>query len=58
MWIEQGRIEPVMPGQANTEWIIAMMQSATKAGALNAKAALWTAVAIVLSTAASVVSLI
>ena len=40
MWIQDGRIEPVAPGQAQAEWIVALLETATKSGDLNRLSAL------------------
>lgn len=58
MWVSDGRIEPVDPAQAQAEWIVALIETATKSGDLNRRGAQWTAAAVVLTTAATVVSLI
>lgn len=58
MWVEDGRFEPVDPNLAQAEWIIALLNSATKSGDLNRRAAKWTAVAVALSTAATVIGLV
>jgi len=50
MWVNNGRIEPVNPGQTHAEWIVAIIQTANKSGDLNRRAALWTAAAVALST--------
>ena len=50
LWVELGYIEPVMPGQANEQWTVAIIKAANESSALNRKAAIWTAVAILLST--------
>ena len=55
MWETDGRIEPLDPTNAQAEWIVALLQTATKAGDLNRKAAVWTAATILLSTIASLV---
>ena len=50
MWVNDGRIEPVNPGQAQAEWIVAIIETANKSGDLNKRAARWTAAAVALST--------
>jgi hypothetical protein len=55
-YIEHGRIEPV--GGSQMDWILGTIKASNNSSRLNARAAIWTAVAIVLSTAASVVGLI
>ena len=58
MWVSDGRIEPVAPGQAQSEWIVAMLDTATKSGNFNRRAAKWTALAVALSTAATLAGLV
>ena len=58
MWAQDGRIEPVDPSRAQAEWIVAMLETATKSGDFNRRAAQWTAAAVVLSTAATFVGLV
>ena len=53
MWVNDGRIEPVNPGQAQAEWIVAIIETANKSGELNRRAAKWTAFAVILSTFAT-----
>lgn len=53
MWAQDGRIEPVDPSRAQAEWIVAMLETATKSGDFNRRAAQWTAAAVVQSTAAT-----
>ena len=53
MWAQDGRIEPVDPSRAQAEWIVAMLETATKSGDFNRRAAQWTGAAVVLSTAAT-----
>lgn len=56
MWAEQGQLEPVDPMQAQSEWIVALIQTATKSGNLNRRAAVWTAWATGFGAAAAAVS--
>ena len=55
MWQTEGRIEPLDPTSAQAEWIVALLQTATKSGHLNRKAAVWTAATVLLSTIATLV---
>lgn len=50
MWENEGRIEPVDPTRAHAEWIVALLETATKSGDLNRKASTWTAATVVLAT--------
>ena len=50
MWVKDGRIEPVNPGQAQAEWTVATNEAVSKSGELNRGAAKWTAAAVALST--------
>lgn len=56
MWEENGQIEPVDPMKAQSQWIVALIQTATKSGDLNRRAAVWTAWAAGLSATAAAVS--
>jgi hypothetical protein len=58
MWAQEGRIEPVDPNRAQAEWIVAMLETATKSGDFNRRAAQWTAAVVVLSTAATLAGLV
>jgi hypothetical protein len=49
-WVKDGRIEPVAPGQSQVEWTNAIIQAANNSADMNRKAAIWTAVAVALST--------
>jgi hypothetical protein len=55
MWAVNGRIEPVDPAQAQAEWTVAMLDMATKSGQLNQRGAIWTAIAVGLSTASTLI---
>lgn len=55
MWVEQGRMEP-LDGQAQSEWIVAIIDYANRSGDLNRRAAAWTAIAVLLSTVSAVIS--
>jgi hypothetical protein len=50
IWITEGLIEPLDPTMAQAQWIVALLESATKSGDLNRKAAVWTAATVVLAT--------
>lgn len=56
MWEVNGRIEPVTLGSANTEWIVGLLETSAKSNGLNAIAARWTAVSVVLGGASSLAS--
>ena len=56
MWEQGGRMEPVDPQQASTQWIVALSQSFLKGGGLNKIAAGWTAAAVALSAVSAVIS--
>ncbi|MES2056274.1 MAG: hypothetical protein V4564_10070 [Pseudomonadota bacterium] len=58
MWGVDGRVEPVDPHLAQAEWIVALLETASKSGDLNRRAAIWTAVAVALSTASTLASFI
>jgi hypothetical protein len=55
MWMEDGRLEPVDPRASQSEWIVAFLETAEKAGSLNRKAAWWTAVTVALSTLSTLI---
>ena len=55
MWEKDGRIEPVDPTMAHAEWIVALLETATKSGDLNRKAAAWTAATIALATLSTLI---
>jgi hypothetical protein len=57
MWTRNGRIEPVDPMQAQAEWLVALLETATKSGDLNRRASLWTAAAVALSATSTLTSL-
>jgi hypothetical protein len=50
MWIKDGRVEPLDPTSAHAEWIVTLLETATKSGDLNRKAAIWTATTVFLAT--------
>ena len=54
LWAVNGRMEPVDPQQATSEWIVAFLQTGQKASDLNRRAALWTAISVFLSGATTV----
>lgn len=53
MWDNNGRIEPVDPVRSAAEWNIATQQTISKSGELNQRGAIWTAAAVALSTAST-----
>lgn len=53
-WLAEGGLEPLDPQNANTEWIIALIGTGRKSGEINRKAALWTAIAAVLSAISTI----
>jgi hypothetical protein len=55
LWIRDGRIEPVMPGQAQAEWTNAIIEAANKSSDLNRRAARWTAAAVALGTVSTLI---
>jgi hypothetical protein len=55
MWIEDGHIEPVDMNLSHLEWIVAILKSQNKAGALNRVAAIWTGISIGFSAIATLV---
>lgn len=55
MW---GDFEPVDPSQSQAGWIVGMMSAASESARLNQRAAVLTAVAIVLTTASGVLGLL
>ena len=50
MWVREGLIEPLDSTSAQAQWIVALLEAAKKSGDLNRKAAIWTAITIVLAT--------
>jgi hypothetical protein len=53
MWDNQGYIEPVDPVRAQGEWSVATQMTILKSGELNRRGAIWTAAAVALSTAST-----
>jgi len=58
LWAQSGRIEPVDPVQAQSEWLYGIFQASNASGELNRRAAKWTAAAVALSTAATLAGLV
>jgi hypothetical protein len=55
-----GPFGPIEPGEMEASqygWIAGMMEANSSAAALNAKAALWTGVSVLMAAAASIVSI-
>lgn len=50
--------EPLDPVQAQMDWIVAIMEANAKSAALNRRAAIWTAWAVGLSVASSVLGVL
>jgi len=50
LWISEGLIEPLDPTSTQAQWIVALLETATKSSELNRKAATWTAAAVILTT--------
>lgn len=55
MWETDGRIEPVDIALGHQVWITAILKTAEKSGKLNREAAIWTAIAVLVSTLSSVI---
>lgn len=55
MWDNEGFIEPVDPVMAQSHWTVATQQTISKSGELNQRGAMWTAAAVFLSTASTLV---
>jgi len=53
-WEANGSLEPMDPTRSNTEWIVAQMETTRRSGRLNAIAARWTAVSVLLGGIASI----
>ncbi len=53
LWAQSDRIEPVDRVQAQSEWLYGIFQASNTSADLNRRAAKWTAVAVALSTAAT-----
>ena len=56
-WAQFGQIEPVNREAANESWIVAQLQAASDSGRLNAIAAIWTAVAVIVGCLATLATL-
>ena len=54
-WAAHGGIEPGNNEHSQSGWIVALMESARESGRLNKIASLWTAAAVVLGAATSIV---
>jgi hypothetical protein len=50
LWVSEGLIEPLDPTSAQAQWIVALLDTATKSNELNRKAAMWTAATVILTT--------
>ena len=55
MWDNQGYIELVDPVRAQSEWTVATQMTIPKSGQLNQRGASWTATAVALSTASTLI---
>lgn len=53
-----GRVEPGEHEESQNGWIAGVMQSNALAARLNAKAAFWTGISVLLTTAASIMSIL
>lgn len=58
LWAQNGRLEPVDPVAAQSEWLVGIFQASNASGDLNRRAAKWSAIAVALSTAATLVGVI
>lgn len=56
MWEEYEQMKPVDPSQSAAHWIVATVETIRKAGALNVRAATWTAISITFGALSSVLS--
>lgn len=55
LWVREGLIEPLDSTWAQAQWIVALLEAAKKSGDLNRKAAIWTAITVVLATLSTLI---
>lgn len=56
LWAQLDTCEPTDQSQAQAEWLCGVLEAARLSNALNKRAAIWTAFAVLLSTSASLLS--